>query len=1525
MTEKELLQVIEQAAIEGVTELNLSGNSLTALPPEIFQLVNLQTLNLRRNQLSSLPKEIRKLVNLQTLDLRENQLSSLPPEFEQLLNLQSLDLYSNQLSSLPPEFGQLLNLQLLDLRENQLSSLPPEFGQLLNLQSLDLSSNQLSSLPPEFGQLLNLQSLDLSSNQLSSLPPEFGQLLNLQYLDLYSNQLSSLPPEFGQLLNLQYLDLRRNQLSSLPPEFGQLLNLQSLKLYSNQLSSLPPEFGQLLNLQYLDLSSNPLSSLPGEIGQLLNLQSLYLSFNQLRSLPPEFGQLLNLQTLDLRSNQLSSLPPEIGQLLNLQSLDLKENQLRSLPPEFGQLLNLQTLDLRSNQLRSLPPEIGQLLNLQSLNLKENQLSSLPPEFGQLLNLQYLNLEGNKLITLPPEIRKNGLRAILNFYKQQLEQESEDLYEAKFLIVGEGGAGKTSLANKIKNETYELQPDEKSTEGIEVIRWHFTQANGKDFRVNIWDFGGQEIYHQTHQFFLTKRSLYALVADTRKENTDFYWWLKVVELLSENSPVIIIKNEKQDRECEVNYSQLRGEFENLKEALPTNLATNRGLPEIKQAIKDYISRLPHVGTPLPKLWLRVRSALENDSRNYISFYEYKEFCRDNNLTDDKYQLDLSRYLHDLGVCLHFQDDSTLKHYVILKPEWGTTAVYKVLDNKSVKQNLGRFTKNNLQDIWQDSEYADMRDELLQLMMRFKLCYPIPNSPNDYIAPQLLDINKPEYTWDETNNLILRYKYKFMPKGIITRFIVETHPWIEQQKLVWRSGVVLNKDQTRAEVIENYYESEIKIRVVGNRKKELLTVVNHELEKIHKSFERLQYDTHVPCNCNQCEGNPKPNFYPLENLYKRLKDGRYQIECGKSYEMVDVRRLIDDVNLQPLEANRNPNIQVDQLQRELDNQRKELLTNPEEKHRMNDFLQTEVDKEIFISYAWGGESEQFVNHLDQTLQAKGIKIIRDKRNLGYKGLIQAFMERIGRGKCVIAVISEKYLKSPNCMFELVQVAKNGEFYDRIFPIVLADAQIYKPRDRIKYIKHWEDEIQELDNAIKEVGAANLQGIREEIDQYTEIRHTIAGLTNLLKDMNTLTPDIHQESEFKELIDAIESRLNQDTISQHPEAGKEIKTHTANSQTELAQARNKSLAPQNLKPSVQDTSNSNQAIINYHDFQILVTADRKIRASSEQGDEWGELRLEMNRMKLSLKLIESRQTDSDLLKALGNELYQALFPTKIHSRLQATIAGAQANNYEVRLRLVFDSPELAALPWEFLYDEATNTFLANNTQTVLSRYVDVPLQKRELKAASQPLKVLLVISSPSNLAKLDVAGEESLICDALAKHIDSGTIELDVLPEATIRNINQKLREKPYDVFHFIGHGKFENNKGYIALVDTDGKYKLLDDEGFANAFLGNRSIGLAVLNSCQGGAVSSNQAFAGIAPNLVRRGIPAVVAMQYEILDTTAKLFADEFYRTLALGWPVDAAIQTTRNAISMEVGLDKPDFATPVLYMRATDGMKISHL
>ena len=180
-------------------------------------------------------------------------------------------------------------------------------------------------------------------------------------------------------------------------------------------------------------------------------------------------------------------------------------------------------------------------------------------------------------------------------------------------------------------------------------------------------------------------------------------------------------------------------------------------------------------------------------------------------------------------------------------------------------------------------------------------------------------------------------------------------------------------------------------------------------------------------------------------------------------------------------------------------------------------------VFISYAWGGESERIVNELDADLQAKGILVVRDKRDLGFKGMIRDFMRQFGHGHAVIVVISDKYLKSPNCMFELVEIARNKDFYDRIFPIVLGDADIYDPVNRVTYVKHWEDKIKELDAAVRSlISGANLQGLREELDSYDEIRDNVSNLTSFLKDMNTLKAEVQESSNFASLISELEKRL-------------------------------------------------------------------------------------------------------------------------------------------------------------------------------------------------------------------------------------------------------------------------------------------------------------------------------------------------------------------------------------------------------------------
>jgi internalin A len=185
-------------------------------------------------------------------------------------------------------------------------------------------------------------------------------------------------------------------------------------------------------------------------------------------------------------------------------------------------------------------------------------------------------------------------------------------------------------------------------------------------------------------------------------------------------------------------------------------------------------------------------------------------------------------------------------------------------------------------------------------------------------------------------------------------------------------------------------------------------------------------------------------------------------------------------------------------------------------------SDVNKEIFVSYAWGGESSETVDKLEQSLRGKGIILLRDKNELKYRDAIQDFMKRIGQGKCIVVILSKKYLESKNCMFELTEIAARGDIRDRVFPIILKDANVFDALGRLQYIHYWETKKQELDTHIKQVGGENLSGIRNELDQFARVRSTLDGLMDILANMNCLTPEQHEGSDFAELAAALQQRL-------------------------------------------------------------------------------------------------------------------------------------------------------------------------------------------------------------------------------------------------------------------------------------------------------------------------------------------------------------------------------------------------------------------
>ena len=215
-----------------------------------------------------------------------------------------------------------------------------------------------------------------------------------------------------------------------------------------------------------------------------------------------------------------------------------------------------------------------------------------------------------------------------------------------------------------------------------------------------------------------------MADDRKEDTDFNYWLNVVELLSESSPLLIAQNEKQDRRRDINLGSLRARFPNLKEGLPGQ-PRRQSRPErahYGESGRNWNGCLTSARR-VPDMEPGAGGVGKRPAELHRS-EEYLVICEQYGFTRREDKLQLSGYLHDLGICLHFQDDAVLKQTLILKPKWGTDAVYRVLDDRSILRNRGRLGPKDLARIWSEDKYAPMRDELLRLMMKFQLCYELP---------------------------------------------------------------------------------------------------------------------------------------------------------------------------------------------------------------------------------------------------------------------------------------------------------------------------------------------------------------------------------------------------------------------------------------------------------------------------------------------------------------------------------------------------------------------------------------------------------------------------------------------------------------------------------------------------------------------------------------------------------------------------------------------------------------------------------
>lgn len=687
--------------------------------------------------------------------------------------------------------------------------------------------------------------------------------------------------------SIKCLDLQGFHLSIIPQHVFGYSHLKSVLFQNNRLTFLPEEIGTLVRLRHVNLAKNKLDELPESFKSLENITRLSLKDNDFVEFPRQLLKLTKLSKLNLSGNQLKTLPTNIGFFQNLRYLDLSNNDLDNLPSSIGKLSKLETLNISNNNLQTLPSSIGDLKNLKRLIANSNQIKSLPNELENLTKLFVFELNGNPIGVPPLEIKKQGILQIINYYISLGDEIT--LNEAKLLVIGQGDVGKTFLMKRLVHDKVNLE--EESTEGIEIDKWLIDTLENNHFRINFWDFGGQEIYHSTHQFFLTKRSLYLLVWEARKDDDliSFDYWLNVLKLLSDSSSVIIVQNKIDVRIKHIDEASLKEAFPNIIGFHKVSAIERTGIPELIKTIKREIVNLEHVGDVLPKVWLEIRKKLEGLDLNYISYSRYLEICEEFGM-NDKRSAFLSQYFHDLGVFLHFDDNDILKELVFLKPDWATNAVYKVIDTREVRDNYGKFNFSELKIIWEDYP-RDKFIPLLELMKKFEICFQISNTQT-YIVPELLRVEKVKYNWSTSDNLKYEYHYEFMPAGIITRFIVRIHDLINEDEY-WKNGVVIKRENTLAQIINYPFQRKIKIWVDGDEKPGLLQIIRREIDFIHNSLNNPAVKEMIPCNCPTCLNSDTPFLHNYEALKKAKGKNIKEVLCQKSFNNIEINQLIGGV--------------------------------------------------------------------------------------------------------------------------------------------------------------------------------------------------------------------------------------------------------------------------------------------------------------------------------------------------------------------------------------------------------------------------------------------------------------------------------------------------------------------------------------------------------------------------------------------------------------------------------------------------------
>lgn len=790
------------------------------------------------------------------------------------------------------------------------------------------------------------------------------------------------------------------------------------------LTELPESVVQLTCLRVLSLHMNSIKVLPEFLGQLAELKELYLGQNQLTILPESLGQLTQLRSLYIFDNQLTTWPEVIRNFTELRVLSISNNRLLMIPESIGQLTKLEVLHLNGIGLKDVPDYLGHLTKLKILELHDNQLNALPDSIRRLTMLKALYLHGNDALGLPPEILgpRPGERGkptnpsdIFDYYFR-IRVAKRPLNEAKLILVGRGGVGKTSLVNRLLFDRFDK--DEKKTEGICISEWKLRLRSADDVRLNLWDFGGQEIMHATHQFFLTQRSLYLLVLEGRQgaEDADAEYWLKLIESFGtessgEVSPVLVVLNKIKENSFDLNRRGLQQKYPFIRGFIATDCDDRTGLQELRAAIERETDQLKHLRADFPSSWFAIKDRLagmkEKLKRSFVSFDEYRGLCAENGEKEAPAQDSLATHLHNLGIALNYKDDARLRDTHVLDPHWVTNGIYTILNAPLLLKQKGELRLTDAAQILDAAEYPrHMHRFLFDLMKKFQLCFTFPDDDSHYLIPELLDkqeaVEATEFRPAECLNF--EYRYPVLPEGLLPRFIVRTHS-LSAGLPRWRTGVILAFEGNRALVKADVQDKRVFIAVSGPAagRRRLLAVIRSDFERIHADI-RFKPEMLVPL-----QENPNLSLRYTKLLALEAKDiQKFHEEFDGNVVELDVQELLNGVDL--------------------------------EGTRERDKASAERSVKLFYSYAHKDEllRDQLETHLKILERRKLIDPWHDRKIIAGEKWEDKIDENFERADVILLLVSADFIASNYCWdVEIKRALEREKAHEaRVIPVIIRD---------------------------------------------------------------------------------------------------------------------------------------------------------------------------------------------------------------------------------------------------------------------------------------------------------------------------------------------------------------------------------------------------------------------------------------------------------------------------------------------------------